>query len=159
MSSMTMARAARACVTATSGSRRLRARSVHACRTLIAPAATPMNLSRSRAWFQRLLRTTWFKLFLGLLFCLILTLAALPFALKAGLSYWLVQNGAEQAKIDRFFINPFLGKLSLQGLQVDKDGKDVLSNTRFDLDLGLTDLLRRQIHVQRAVYDKLHLDL
>lgn len=118
-----------------------------------------MNAPPIRSRLQRLLRVTWFRITLGLFVCLSLTLAALPFAVKAGLTRWLVRHGAEQARIDRFSINPFLGRLSLQGLQVDKDGRAVLSNTRFELDLGLTGLLKRQIHVQRAVYEKLHLDL
>ena len=117
------------------------------------PAQTSASLIR------RLFHTTWRRVVLSFILLTALTIAALPFALKAALTRWLVQNGAEQARIDSFSINPFTGTVSLQGMRVNQGGKDVLTDSRFDLDLGLTDLFRRNIHVQRAFYDKLSLDL
>ncbi len=108
---------------------------------------------------RRLLRTTWCRVVLSLILLAALTIASLPFALKAALTRWLVQNGAEQAQMERISINPFTGTVSLRGMRVNQGGKEVLTDARFDLNLGLTDLFTRSIHVQQAVYDKMSLDL
>lgn len=128
---------------------------------MVALDAKPMNepAQTSASPIRRLLGTTWRRVLLSLILFAALTIAALPFALKAALTRWLVHNGAEQAQIERFSINPFTGTVALQGLRVHQGGKEVLTDSRFELDLGLTDLFKRSIYVQWAVYDKMSLDL
>lgn len=88
-----------------------------------------------------------------------LTLAVLPYGLKKGLQYWLLQNGADTVRIADLSLNPFLGRLGIQDMLVESNGKKVLANSKVAIDLSLTGLLTKKVRVEKAVYDNISLDI
>ncbi len=95
----------------------------------------------------------WMKVCFGACIVCFTILALLPVAMKYSLQKWLVQNGAESAEIGHFWINPFLGKVTIEDVAIRKDDKDMLTNSRIVLDVSLLSLFSRDFHVERAVYN------
>ncbi|HBT97012.1 MAG TPA: hypothetical protein DEB25_04940 [Desulfobulbaceae bacterium] len=109
----------------------------------------------SKPWHRR----WWLRSLAGLVIFLVLFFIALPFAIKYGAQYWLKKNGADEATIDSVRYNPFLSRLSLRGLAANFGGQTLLSDGTFTVDLGLSNLLHRDIHIQEAAYHDLLLDI
>jgi outer membrane protein OmpA-like peptidoglycan-associated protein len=104
-------------------------------------------------------RKPWFRIMLGVLALIALFLICLPIGFKKGLQYWLLQNGAEKAVIENVSINPFTGHLTIRGMEVSREGKNVLVHSRIDLDIGLVNLLHKKFRVEKAYYENVALDL
>ena len=119
-----------------------------------ASAKPPATLIRRR-WRKR----WWFRALAGIVIFIVSLFAALPFAAKYGLTYWLKQNGADQAVINSLRYNPFLGRASLRGLVVDVGGRTLFSDGLFTIDLSLRRLFSRDIHVEDAYYHDLMIDI
>ncbi len=71
------------------------------------------------------------RLWLWLCGSCVLLLLFVVFALPMGVKYylvdWLQKRGADQVIIDRFGWNPFLGKLWLEGVDVSRDGRSLMT--------------------------------
>ncbi|MCB2218608.1 MAG: DUF748 domain-containing protein [Desulfobulbaceae bacterium] len=107
----------------------------------------------------RLLTKRWMKVLLGLVAVVTLLLVLLPVGVKYYLTDWLRKNGADQARIESLRLNPFLGRITMEGMDVQTDGQSLLRNARMVLDLDLLSLLQRDVHVERAEYRDLSIDI
>lgn len=101
----------------------------------------------------------WMKILGGVVVTLVLLLLLLPLGTKYYLADWLEKNGADSATIARLRFNPFAGKVTLGGMDVEIGGQSILHNATMVLDLGITSLFNRDIHVEKAVYHDLSIDL
>ncbi|PHR27017.1 MAG: hypothetical protein COA36_10390 [Desulfotalea sp.] len=101
----------------------------------------------------------WVQVSGGILLSLPLLFLLTLYGLKSYLVDWFTENGADSASIEKLVINPFLGRITLGGLDVQLEGKSLLKNAEMVVDIGLTSLLQKNIKVQRALYSGLVLDL
>ncbi len=106
-----------------------------------------------------LLEKHWVKICGAVLGLLVLGLLLLPVGVKYTITDWLIKNGADTATIEKLRYNPFLGRITMEGVEVQADGKSILHNSSMVLDVGVTSLIRRDIHVESAVYRDLVIDL
>ena len=60
----------------------------------------------------------------------------LPFGVKYYFADWLEKNGADSATIEKLRFNPFLGRITLGGMDVQLGGQSILHNVGMMLDLG-----------------------
>jgi hypothetical protein len=107
-----------------------------------------------KLWAKR-----WMKVVLGLVAVVTLLLVLLPVGTKYYLTEWLRKNGADQARIETLRLNPFLGRITMEGMDVQRDGQSLLRNARMVLDLDLLSLLQRDVHVEKAEYRDLSIDI
>ena len=117
------------------------------------------NLQTVRARIAALFRKTWVRVLTALTLCVALFLLLLPVGLQKGLQHWLVRNGADAARVGSFAANLFTGRFAIHGMDVEREGKNVLSDSLLALDLNLPALLKKRVHVQRAVYEQATIDL
>ena len=117
------------------------------------------NLQIVRARIAALFRKTWVRVLTALALCVVLFTLLLPVGLQKGLQHWLVKNGADAARVGTFAANLFTGRFAIHGMEVEREGKSVLSDSLLALDLNLAALLKKRVHVRRAVYEKATLDL
>jgi hypothetical protein len=106
-----------------------------------------------------LLKKRWVKICGAVLGLLVLGFLLLPVGVKYYLTDWLVKNGADSATIEKLRYNPFLGRITLEGVEVQAGGQSILHNSSMVLDVGITSLIRRDIHLERAEYRDLVIDL
>jgi hypothetical protein len=93
-----------------------------------------------------------------MLLALLLVLLA-PLGGRYYLAYWLEKNGADSASVEKLRFNPFLGKLTLGGVDVQIDGKTILKNSDMVIDLGIASLFDKDVRVEKAMYQGLMIDL
>jgi hypothetical protein len=117
------------------------------------------NLQTVRARIAALFRKTWVRVLTALTLCVALFLLLLPIGLQKGLQHWLVTNGADAAQVGSFAANLFTGRFAIHGMDVEREGKNVLSDSLLALDLNLGALFKKTVHVQRAVYEQATIDL
>lgn len=89
----------------------------------------------------------------------ILLLLFLPVGTRYYLVRWLEENGADSAVIDSLRYNPFTGSISLHGMEVLAKGQPLLSNASMLVDFGLLSLRQRTLHLEKAEYRDLSIDL
>ncbi len=108
---------------------------------------------------KSLLKTRWLQscIFLSALF--IFGLIALPYGLKLYLEKWLVENGADKAVIEKLYLNPLVGTIALHGVDLQKDGNSLFSNSLVELNVNVFSILQRDILIERARYENLSIDL
>ena len=70
------------------------------------------------------------RLFRWLLYCItalalfsISAIISAPYLAKYYLRDWMLDNGADTASVGKITINPFTGRLTMQGLDIKQDGK------------------------------------
>jgi len=97
---------------------------------------------------------------LGILVCILaLVFLVLPLGIKYSLSQWLLAKGADSATISRVRINPFLGTLSLEGVNVKIGGATVLSDSDIQVNISMLSLLKREAVLQKSSLVGVTLDL
>ena len=101
----------------------------------------------------------WIRLSAGIVLFLLLIYAAVPLVGKHYLIKFLQDNGADSVKIERLAYNPFAAKLILEGLDVEKDGKSILSESRIAINMRLFALFKKDIFLEESVYNDLSIDL
>jgi len=101
----------------------------------------------------------WVRVCGGVLLTLPLLFMLAMYGVKSYLVDWLTKNGADSASIEKLSLNPFLGKLTLVGLDVQVDDKSLLKNASMVIDVGFGALFKKNIEVQQATYSGLVLDL
>ncbi len=104
-------------------------------------------------------KKTWFLLLCGTIVFMAALLVLLPLAAKYYLSRWLIENGADQAVIERVQLNPFSGKVGLLGVTVQYGGATVLSNADIQVDVAMLKLFKKQAVIQRSVLEGVTLDI
>lgn len=93
---------------------------------------------RSRRWFT-----------LTAVAALILAvLVLLPMAVEYGLRNWLLEHGGERVRIGDVDLNPFTGRMQIEGLVVEADGHDTLRADRLGVDLAWRPLLDRHLVIE-----------
>ncbi len=112
------------------------------------------NSGLGRLWKRRSV-----KLFVGLVVFAVLVVIALPIGARLYLQKWLVENGADTATIEKVRFNPFTGTAALHGVDIQKDGQTVFSNSTIFLDVGLKNLLGREADLQRATLTDVVVDI
>ena len=117
------------------------------------------NMHLIGTFLLRLFRKGWARALAGCVLLATFILIALPYGLKEGLQYWLLQNGADTVRIADVSLNPFLGRLGIENMLVESNGKKVLANSKFAIDLSLAGLLTKKVRVEKAVYDNITLDI
>ncbi|PID75866.1 MAG: hypothetical protein CSB23_01245 [Deltaproteobacteria bacterium] len=97
--------------------------------------------------------------------CLIL-LVAMPvfyvlslYGAKTFLQRWLTENGADTARIEKLHVNPFNGRLGVEGVLVETGGKPMLKVADLSVDLSLLALLGKQLKLESVFCKGLFLDL
>lgn len=101
----------------------------------------------------------WMKICGSLVLVLILFFLLLPVGAKYYLADWLEKNGADSATIAKLRFNPFAGRVTLGGLDVQLEGRSILHNASMVFDLGITSLFNRDFRVQKAEYHNLSIEL
>ncbi|MEE4135837.1 MAG: hypothetical protein V2I32_07160, partial [Desulforhopalus sp.] len=86
-------------------------------------------------------------------------MALVPLAARYALTKWLIDNGADSAVVEKVTINPFTGEVSLQGVDVTRNGKVVLAESTATLDLGLRQLFSREVMIERSALSNLVIDI
>jgi hypothetical protein len=86
-------------------------------------------------------------------------LVFIPYGTRYLLTRWLIDNGADEAIVEQVTINPFTGRVSLQGVDVTRNGKVVLSHSAVSLDLGLRQLFSREVMIKRSELSNLFIDI
>jgi hypothetical protein len=81
------------------------------------------------------------------------------YGVKSYLVDWFTKNGADSASIEKLSFNPFLGKLTVIGLDVQVGDKSLLKNADMVVDVGFGALFKKDIQVQHASYLGLVLDI
>ena len=87
------------------------------------------------------------------------TFLSTPYIAKYYLKNWLVENGADSASVKKISFNPFVGRLSLQGLDIIKEDKTVVSNSVLSIDIGLRSLFSKEARVEKAIFKDIILDI
>ncbi len=83
----------------------------------------------------------------------------LPLAAEYSLTRYLKHNGAEHVEIESITYNPFLAKLTIEGLNVTKGGVSVFSESQVIINARLISLLKKNVHLQRVYYQDLLIDV
>lgn len=117
-----------------------------------------MSRSEKAALLKRL-NKRWIKIAAGLFLLTTLFFLLLPVAAKIYCIDWLEKNGAEKASIERLLFNPFTAKLSLEGVDIIRDGKPSLTNGAMNIDLNPLALFKKDVHLQQVVYRDLFLEV
>ncbi len=95
---------------------------------------------------------------------LIVAVAALLFIIlqmssKYLLRQWLLDNGANSVAIEKMYLNPFTGRLTLNGVDIEKSGEIVYSDDILHLNISMSSLFDRDIHVEQAVLRDMLIDI
>ena len=81
------------------------------------------------------------------------------YGVKSYLIDWFTKNGADSATIEKLTLNPFIGRLTLKGLDVKVANTSLLKEADMVVDIGFGALFKKNIKVQNASYSGLVLDL
>ncbi|MFV0437388.1 MAG: DUF748 domain-containing protein [Desulfopila sp.] len=93
--------------------------------------------------------------------CLVMVVlgALLPVGIKYYLIHWLKENGAQSASIETLSINPFLGRITLDGLNVVQHDNSILHHSTLVISIGLKSLFNRDIRIENAEYTDFFIDI
>lgn len=83
----------------------------------------------------------------------------LPLGTKLYLTHWLTKNGADTASIEKLSINPFTGKLTLNGVLVQIGDNEPIKHDRLIVDLGIKSLLKKDVLIEQVTYQDAHFEL
>lgn len=112
------------------------------------------NAGAKPIWQRR-----WLQIILSLAVLFGCVLLLLPFAIRYYLQNWLLENGADTASITKVELNIFTGRAALKGVDVQRGGRTVLTDSSLFVDIGLRDLFSKRALVQKATMTDLVLDI
>ena len=112
------------------------------------------NVTQKGFFYKR-----WVRVCGGILLTLPLLFMLALYGVKFYLVDWFTKNGADSASIEKLSLNPFLGKLTLIGLDVQVGDTSLLKNTDMVVNVGFGALFKKNIKVQHASYSGLVLDI
>ncbi len=96
----------------------------------------------------------------GVTLLILLTfLLLLPVGTKYYLQKWLIDNGADSATIERVRLNPITGIAALEGVEINKDGKTVFSNSTIFINIGLQQLFSKEARLQGAQFSDIVIEI
>ncbi len=105
------------------------------------------------------LKKRWVKIFIGVFLVLAAGTFLVPLGAKYSLEQWLVKNGAEHANIKKIWLNPFAGKITIGDVAISMDGQKMLTHSSVELNVGLYSLFSRDIHIEKAHYKNLSVEV
>jgi hypothetical protein len=117
------------------------------------------TLLRTMTAISALWQKKWLKRSGGAIVLLVLLGWLVQVGAKQYLADWLVKNGAERASIARLNFNPFAGRLTMEGMEVESGGRSLLHNGKMELEINFLSLLSRDLHLAKAEYQRLAIDL
>ncbi len=77
---------------------------------------------------------------------------ATPFLVKSQLRNWLLANGAEQAGIERLYLNLWSGRLELEGLEATAADRPTLSIGRLHVDVSYRELWQKRFQINQLIF-------
>ena len=98
------------------------------------------------------------KITVGILLFLVCAFLGLQLGGRLYLQKWLVENGADTATIKSIRLNPFTGQASLNGVDIQVDGKTVLGNSTIAINVGLQQLFGHEALLQNVLLKDVRLD-
>lgn len=108
---------------------------------------------------QKYYQKRWVKVCGALLVLLPVLYFTALFGAKSYLTKWFIQNGADTAVIEKLWFNPFTGRLSVQGVDVQSGGESLFRHSSLVIDLGIGAIINKNIEVEAGGYYDLVLDL
>jgi hypothetical protein len=90
---------------------------------------------------------------------LLLVLILLPLGMSWGLNRWLLANGGEAVAIEDIDVNLFTGRISIEQLQLEADGRPHLKIPRLELDLEWLPLFSQHVVVKSVLVDGVELEI
>jgi len=108
---------------------------------------------------KQILTKRWVKVCSGVIVAFALFFLLLPLGVKYYLADWLQKNGADSATIEKLRFNPFIGKITLGGMDVQLGGRSIFHDAGMLLDLSFPALFNRTIQVEKAEYHDLSVDI
>lgn len=96
-----------------------------------------------------------------LVFCVLIIafVSLLPIGVRVYVTSWLKNNGADTADIHDIDINLFTGTLRLKGVDIKKDGKVVFGDSDIMVDIGIKNLMKKDILLEGASLSDVVLDI
>ncbi|MFW5906292.1 MAG: DUF748 domain-containing protein, partial [Desulfobia sp.] len=101
----------------------------------------------------------WLRIFLILSLLLALLALFFTYGLRYGAVKWLESRGADSARIGWLHINPLTGFMTIEDMEVRKDGEVVLYDQDIDIDISLRDLFRRQLTIEYLSLSGVNIDI
>ena len=90
---------------------------------------------------------------------LLLALVLLPYGMSWGLSRWLLAHGGDVVAIEDIDVNLFTGRVSIEQLQLEADGRPHLKIPLLELDLDWLPLFSRHVEVKSVLVDGVELEI
>ncbi len=115
--------------------------------------------SNAKTTVKHFLGKKWLRVSGIFFLILILALFLVPIGVKYYLADWLVKSGADSASIEKLRLNPFMGKMILGGVQVERGGKSLMQQADLVVDLKLSALFKKNIRLEKVKYNDLMIDL
>ncbi|MEE4240732.1 MAG: DUF748 domain-containing protein [Desulfopila sp.] len=106
-----------------------------------------------------LYKRRWFLIPAFLAISLVLFFVTLPIGAKWYITRWLERNGAEEASIEHLWFNPLTFELVAEGISVKDQDKTLLSNSKMVINLSPWPLFRKDVDLQRVMYQNLFLEI
>lgn len=108
---------------------------------------------------MRFINKRWIKITAGITAAIALVLLLLPLGAKYYLVKWLEENGADSAAIEQLRYNPFTGRVTVGGVDVQGGDQSQLRHSSLVLDFGLTSLFEHDFQLQRAEYREMAINI
>jgi len=90
---------------------------------------------------------------------LLLVLILLPLGMSWGLNRWLLANGGEVVAIEDVDVNLFTGKVSIEQLQLEADGRPHLRIPRLELVIEWLPLFSKHVDVKSVLMDGVEIEI
>ncbi|MBW1636551.1 MAG: DUF748 domain-containing protein [Deltaproteobacteria bacterium] len=120
---------------------------------------TKNDNSTADSGLRRLWKRRSVKVVTGLVVFIAAAAISLPIGARLYLQKWLLDNGADSAIVEKVRFNPFTGTATLQGVDIEKDGQTVFSDSTIYLNVGLKNLFSREASLERATITNLDVDI
>lgn len=101
-------------------------------------------------WQGKLKKSLW-----AIALLIICTVIALPYAVRYGVSSYLLENGAKSVTISDLGINLFTGKVHINGISIEDSKRPLLASDNFAVDLDLISIFKKEITIETANVENL----
>jgi hypothetical protein len=111
------------------------------------------------SFFKRILKPRIVRLSILCISVALFLFLVLQIGSKYLLKHWLLKNGADSVTIDKMYLNPFTGKLILNGVDIGRADDIVYSDSIFHLNIGMTSLFKKEILVEQVIVRDMLVDI
>ncbi len=117
-----------------------------------------MNMPE-QSFFSRIFRHRAVRYGLAGVAVVVLLFIALQVTSKYLLKQWLHDNGADTVTMEKMRLNPFTGRLTLNGVDIKRADDTVYSNDIFQFNISMLSLFDKDIRIDRAVLQDMVIDI